>query len=117
MSMQDVDRQYVDVEQGLGRVAGNAKLYARLLSSFQSNTRIQELLDALDAQDNEAAIRATHTIKGVAGNLSLMAFNAQIIEIEQGLKEGRVPDDGQLSKLKACLDATLEQAEKVIAGS
>jgi len=57
--------------EGLLRVAGNKKLYGKLLRQF-SNTEAdaaQRIGSALEAKDHALAERLAHTVKGLAGSL------------------------------------------------
>jgi two-component system sensor histidine kinase/response regulator len=61
----------VDIEEGLGRVAGNRTLYLRLLHGFRetypaADRRIRELLAESKLDE---AIRAAHSIKSLAGQM------------------------------------------------
>jgi PAS domain S-box-containing protein len=61
----------LDVSGGLKRVAGNAKLYRKLLLESREEFRTAcDRVRSLLASGNQAdAVRLAHTIKGVAGNL------------------------------------------------
>ena len=59
----------LDSAEGLLRVAGNRKLYLKLLRQFsaqQSDAPVQ-ITELLKAGDRPAAERTAHTVKGVAG--------------------------------------------------
>jgi two-component system, sensor histidine kinase and response regulator len=62
----------IDLETGLRRVAGNKKLYRKLLLSFRANYSqvAEEIKQALDKDDQERAQRLAHTVKGVSGNIA-----------------------------------------------
>ena len=57
----------IDVQGALDRMMGNA----RLLGKFLDDQSFAHLEAAFAAQDAEAALNAAHTLKGVAGNLSV----------------------------------------------
>ena len=61
----------LDTNDGLGRVAGNRKLYLKLLRQFldQQGPAPAQIADALSRNDRTLAERLAHTVKGVAGNL------------------------------------------------
>jgi len=61
----------IDLDSGLQRLCGNKSLYKKLLLDFMHNYRqiIPEIQSALK-RDEDVAHRLTHTIKGIAGNLS-----------------------------------------------
>jgi HPt (histidine-containing phosphotransfer) domain-containing protein len=105
---------YVNVEEGMKRVMNNAKLYVKLLTKFKTDTNLDKLLAGLEAQDYEKAQVAAHTIKGVAGNLSLSELFAQALAVETQIK-ARSVDSGTVESLKACFAETLVNIDKVIA--
>jgi len=61
----------LDTKEGLSRVAGNRKLYLKLLRQFveQQGSAPTQITDALARKDEKTAERLAHTAKGVAGNL------------------------------------------------
>jgi PAS domain S-box-containing protein len=63
----------INVERGIKRLQGNQRLYIKLLLAFSEKYENAPAIveQALQTGDVDAAARITHTIKGVAGNLSL----------------------------------------------
>jgi two-component system sensor histidine kinase/response regulator len=63
----------VNVGEGLRRLGGNRKLYLRLLRDFATaQAKLPEQIrDAVDARDFDAAIRHVHSLKGAAANLAI----------------------------------------------
>lgn len=61
----------IDVDDALGRFMNNESLMIRLLKKFVNDPSYQQLVDAYHNKDGEAAFRASHTLKGVCGNLSI----------------------------------------------
>src|SRR2546422_1632938 len=77
----------LDTADGLMRVAGNRRLYLKLLRQFveqqgQAPARIGE---ALTAGDATVAERLAHTVKGVAGNLRAGPVQAAAAGLEQAI--------------------------------
>lgn len=62
----------VDYNKGLERFVGNVALYHKFLAKFLDDTSYGEFVQALAAGDLEKAGKSVHTLKGTAGNLSLM---------------------------------------------
>ena len=108
------DLVYVNEEEGKKRLMNNAKLYAKLLVKFKTDTNLDNLLAFVDAQEWENAQASIHTIKGVAANLSLTELFNQSLDVETQIK-GKALKDESLENLKACLAETIVHAEKVIA--
>ena len=79
----------LDTAQGLRRVAGNRKLYLRLLRQFvegyaDAADRIRESLGS----DQAAAERLAHTVKGTAGNLAAGPVQAAAGALEKAIRDG-----------------------------
>jgi PAS domain S-box-containing protein len=110
----------IDVESGLMRVAGNVKLYTRLLTEFAKDYADASGLiqKALDSGDSESSRRIAHTIKGVAGHMGAMDLHAAASELEIQIKAQKEIDlDAFEHALKRTLQAIqcLEE-ETVCAG-
>ncbi|MDR0316261.1 MAG: Hpt domain-containing protein [Treponema sp.] len=105
---------YVNINEGASRVMNNTKLYFKLLDKFKTSTNLGDLEAALAAGDMEKAQNAAHTVKGVAGNLSLSELFKQSMELETQIKAKAVKPD-QLEKVKTVFAATIQEIDKVIA--
>ena len=108
------DVVYLDYADGVKRVMNNAKLYAKLLTKFSSDTKLDNLEAAIAAGDLEKAQTEAHTIKGVAANLSLTELFRQSLELETQIKAKTV-NPGQMETVKTVFAATLQEVDKVIA--
>ena len=64
----------VDVDAALARMMGSEALLMRLLKKFLDDANYAKLLDAVARSDAETALTASHTLKGVCGNLSMPAL-------------------------------------------
>ena len=64
----------VNVDEALARLMGNETLFLRLLQKFLADKNYAKLVNALETGDAEAALAASHTLKGVCGNLSMTAL-------------------------------------------
>lgn len=74
--MKDDTRQMLlaldmDMDKTLARFVGNEALLFRFLRKFLADQSYAQLKQALSDGDIEAGFRASHTLKGVAGNLGL----------------------------------------------
>ncbi len=107
-----------DVEKGLTRLAGNRKLYVKLLRDFARNHAgdaelIQSVLKRGDV--GEARMRA-HTLKGIAGNLAAQEVYEASAEMEARLTQ----DDDQCrtcpntANLFSSLDEALGRAVEAL---
>ena len=81
----------VNVADGLNRVAGNRKLYLKLLSQFaaQQADAATQIAAALDAGDRKVAERLAHTVKGVAGNLGITDVQSSAQTLEKAIREAQ----------------------------
>jgi two-component system sensor histidine kinase/response regulator len=86
--------------EGLLRVAGNRKLYLKLLRQFsaQQSDAPGQITELLKAGDRPAAERTAHTVKGVAGNLGVKAVQLAAGELEKAIHDGA--DAARLESLR-----------------
>jgi len=108
------DIVYINVAEGIKRVMNNSKLYAKLLAKFKDDKNLSELNEAMAAGDLQKAQASTHTLKGLAANLSLSELYKQSLELETQIKAGSVNPD-QVTVLKNVYAQTLMETDKVIA--
>jgi HPt (histidine-containing phosphotransfer) domain-containing protein len=108
------DLVYINEEEGKKRVMNNGKLYARLLTKFKNDTKLDELLSSVENEDWDIAKASAHTIKGIAANLSLTELFNQSLEIETQIKVKSIKS-GTIENLILCFSETLAAIEKVIA--
>ncbi len=97
----------LDTKDGLLRVAGNRKLYLKLLRQFavQQAAAPAEIAAQLKSGDRATAERTAHTVKGVAANLGVKAVQAAAGELEKALHDGA--DAARLEVLRQQLAAAL----------
>ena len=83
----------LDIGVGLRRVAGNHRLYQRLLGQFAQHhaQAPQSLASALAQGDQETALRVAHTVKGVAGNIGLLPLASAAAALEEVLRQQQDP--------------------------
>lgn len=77
----------VNFQDGLERVAGNAEAYLRLLKEFPGNQKgeLEAIKQAIYAKDLEKAKTCIHTMKGLAGNLSITDLYQASVALEKAL--------------------------------
>ena len=82
----------IDVDEALGRFMGNEGLLERFLKKFADDENYEKLKAAVKDGDAEAMLTASHTLKGVCGNLSMTElftlFDRQVKELRAGNTEG-----------------------------
>ena len=90
----------LDSAEGLLRVAGNRKLYLKLLRQFsaQQSDAPMQITELLKVGDRPAAERKAHTVKGVAGNLGVKTVQLAAGELEKAIHNGA--DAARLESLR-----------------
>lgn len=66
-----LEKSGIDVSVALERFMKNELLFERFLIKFLSDSNYEKLEKAIDTGDKEAALIASHTLKGICGNLSM----------------------------------------------
>jgi CheY-like chemotaxis protein len=81
----------ISIASGLGRLAGNRRLYTKLLCKFKDGQKnaVDQIKAALQAGDMETASRIAHTVKGVSGNLGGDNLYQAAAELEKAIKDGK----------------------------
>ena len=77
----------LNTAEGLMRVAGNKKLYRKLLRQFSTTEAdaAQRIASALAENDRALAERLAHTVKGVAGNIGASAVQNAAANLEKAI--------------------------------
>ncbi|MEJ1297855.1 MAG: transporter substrate-binding domain-containing protein [Candidatus Sedimenticola sp. (ex Thyasira tokunagai)] len=100
----------INVTQGLATTENNPDLYRKLLFRFwESQKEFEEQFRAaLADEDGEAATRAAHTLKGVAGNLGAETLQDAAQSLEAACKAGAENIEQLLTDTVAELKHVLE---------
>jgi len=106
------DIKGLDAADGLGRVAGNQKLYLKILRQFaeQQGPAAGQISDALSKGDAALAERLAHTLKGVAGNIGAKPVQMVSSDLEKLIRERANPD-----KIKASIESVSALLEPLVA--
>ena len=104
---------YINAAEGIKRVMNNTKIYVRLLTKFKDDPSFNNLGSAITAGDVEQAKVMSHTLKGLAANLSLTELTKQSLELESQIKNGVLSQE-QFSLVKTVYQQTITEIEKVI---
>ena len=106
----------IDLAAGLASLQGNQPKYLALLRHFtlEHSQDMAQLTRLLQAQDQQAARRLVHTLRGVAGTLGLTTLADLALQLEHAL--ARTPDTrgelmAQISSLLAQLTRQLGDVE------
>lgn len=73
----------IDTDKAVERFVGNAALYSKMLKKFIDDGTFEKLVKAVSAHSNTEAFEASHTLKGLCGNLSIdrlfKLFSEQVV--------------------------------------
>ena len=102
----------LNMAEGLMRVAGNKKLYRKLLRQFSKTEAdaAQRIGSALAEKDRALAERLAHTVKGVAGNIGASAVQNAAANLEKAIK-GSAPA-AEIEAFRASLEECLAPSSK-----
>ena len=71
MKRYQLSKAGVSASEAIERFNGDKKLYEEMLLSFPQDQQYGNLCEALNTRDIKAAFVAAHSLKGLAGNLSM----------------------------------------------
>lgn len=97
-----------NTEEGLARCMNKTELYEKLLKKMPANIAQLEVLSFFECGDNETALKNAHTIKGIAGNLSITPLFSAYTEIVNLLRADK-PEQA-----KEMLISILPTQEKIL---
>ncbi|MEO5340242.1 MAG: response regulator [Magnetococcus sp. MYC-9] len=102
----------IDLASGLKRVAGNRKLFARLLKEFHQDYQggVERIRAAIEQGNREQTLGLLHAMKGVAASLGAEALHRAVREMESAVKERGLDAQGAL------LQTVEESLRPVLAG-
>jgi two-component system sensor histidine kinase/response regulator len=108
----------LDAKDGLARVAGNRKLYLKLLRQFleQQGPAVEQITSALAQGDAALAERLAHTLKGVAGNLGAKTLQAAAGMLEKLIRDraGNGDVEGGKKQVAAALEPLLQNLQAAL---
>lgn len=109
-----MDNNYINLEEGVARVAGQKAIYLKMLGMFLQAGEFQRFDDEMSAGDTAAAAGTAHAIKGLTGNLSLTKLFEASQNISDKLKVGDVPSQSELDEYHQILDDTKAAVNELI---
>ncbi len=78
----------IDYADAMDRFGDNASLYERLALKYLDDTHFVNMKAAIEVSDFDKAYSEAHSLKGVAGNLSLNDLYNAASEITEALRHG-----------------------------
>ena len=95
----------MDVDDALKRVMGSEALLEKLLTRFLADKNYPELLEGLSERDRVKAFTASHTLKGICGNLSMTELYGLFSEQVEALRsEDFDKSDGLMEKISPAFE-------------
>lgn len=80
----------IDVINAVERFMGKEELYFKFLFRFPEDENYGQIRQQLEAGDCRKAFEAAHTLKGVAGNLSLVQLEKILKVLVEFLRKGDI---------------------------
>lgn len=88
----------INYVEGLNRFCGKAAMYEKYLSRFPEDPNFSDMLLALKQEKYKDAFLYAHTLKGVAGNLSLYRLYEDVVPLVEALREGQLSGIDELTE-------------------
>ncbi|MDR3091324.1 MAG: Hpt domain-containing protein [Clostridiales bacterium] len=104
---------YIDVNNGLRRVSGKPRLYAKMLNLFLVGDEFNKFEEAMAEGDLTKASDVAHAIKGMTGNMAFTALFETSASLMVSLKNGE-RDEETLAKFRDAEVKTKEYAKQLI---
>ncbi len=116
VSYEKLTKAGIDMDSLLKRLMGNDTLVKVFIKKFCEDQNWQKLQEAFQQQDMKMAEMASHTLKGMCGNLSLTElygmFTLQVNLIRSGEYEKA---EGMMEALSALFAHTISQMQAYLA--
>lgn len=87
MTIEQLKSLGCNVEEGLARCMNNETFYLMLVNKFISSTDLTNLENAIKNKDLDTAFKEAHSLKGVAGNLSLTPLFETLVKMVEPLRK------------------------------
>ena len=100
----------LDIENGLGRINGNTKLYHDLLREFhvEHAETLEKIRKAITHDNPEYAASLIHSIKGASGNIGAYKIYQSAKALEISIQQDKHLSENLLKKLESDLNEVLE---------
>ncbi|MFH0974888.1 MAG: response regulator [Spirochaetota bacterium] len=111
------DMPEINIQEALVRLSGNRRLFFKLLRNFCEDyaSVTNEIHEMINRKDTEQALRMVHTLKGVAGNLSIKNVSAYARDLETAItKDNREQIEEYLKGLDCSLKNVINGAELLL---
>jgi nitrogen-specific signal transduction histidine kinase len=105
----------IDLDEALGKLSGNKKLFVSLMKGFKGEDLYNQLIEAKARNDLSNAVKAAHTLVTLAANLSMPLLYINAMTAENHLKtEGFTEFKYYADKIKEALELLYEKINLII---
>jgi len=108
----------LDAAEGVRRIGGKADAYRKQLRRFREHysDAATQLLRLAAEQGMHKAEDYCHALKGVTGNIGAGALYGKVTAIDTRLKQGALPEAGELDAFRILLEQVLRDIDHLDAG-
>ncbi len=92
MTIDDLNAFGANTTEGLKRCLNKEDFYLRLVKKVPADSNFQRLFDAIKTGDLNTAFEASHSLKGVVGNLALTPIFTPVSELTELLRARKQAD-------------------------
>ena len=85
-----IEKAGINYDEGVHRFSNNTVLYEKFLNKFLQDPTIAQAAEALKSGDNEQFLKTIHTLKGVAGNLSMNTLHKKCAFVVDNIRNGKL---------------------------
>ncbi len=108
MNRYKLSKAGIDVNDGVRRVGNDKEAYEKFLYSFPEDDNYIKMLAAIEQRDPQAAFQASHALKGVAGNLSLVNLHAALLPLVEVFRKNTMEGaENYLPEVKECYEIVI----------
>ncbi len=109
MNYDSLNKAGINAQVGVKRFAGNEGLYVKYLAKFPQDEIFLKLEEQWGQENYQEVFTLAHSLKGMAGNLSLESFLTKLNEFVECLRNGK-----NLSQAKELYPVLVEEYQKVL---
>lgn len=103
----------VDIEEGIERFVGNESMYIKFLVKFKDDPTFETLKKSVESGSNEEIYRRAHTLKGIAGNLSIKSVYKKSIDIMDCVRNNNENIKNQMEELDKDYNRIVEELKSI----
>ncbi len=108
----------IDMDDFLKRLMGNEMLVKRFIQKFVQDENFTKLVAAFDQEDVKAAEMASHTLKGMCGNLSIKELYMLFTEQVRRIRSGEYAEaKAMMPEITACYQRAVDGMSAFLAGN